>query len=787
MTSFSAIGQRLPRFEDDRLLRGQGRYLDDIVVPRALHAHFLRSPHAHARIVSIDATAALALKGVRGVFTGADLATMTRPLRMAPAIEGVQPTEIATLPIDKVRFQGDLVACIVADDRYIAEDAAELITVDYAPLPPVSSFAAALEPGAALVDDTLDSNLVARQSFSTPNLAKRFAEAHRVIPAEFHQSRLTHVPMETRGCIAIWDAGRKHLTFHVGNQVPHPYRTALAARLALPESDVTVIAPDIGGAFGQKIALYREELTCAALARALNRPVRWREDRMENLTSASHARENTCRTRAAVDKDGRILALDLAIEEDFGAYCFFPGNYLARVVALMVPGPYLIGDYAYDIQIALTNKCGNGPMRAPMSMTSWVMDGTLDAIAAELGKDPADIRRINMIEPADLPYVTVTDQRLEDVTPRETFEGVLTALDYSDLRARQQADRAAGIYRGIGLCVVVESTTYGSAFYKSAGIPGSGHEAAVVRIEPSGAINASVGLMGSGQGYETALAQAVAEGLGVAPQSVRMHLGNTDHAPYGMGSRGARGATAGGGVLYLAAQALGDKIKAIAAKELGLNGTGELRLAQGRIERHIAREWQPTGLGLTDIARIAYLDPLRLPAGMEPGLELHRAYDPPAMTFSNASHACVVVVEPRTGRIMIERYVVAEDCGTLLNPLLVEGQQVGAIAMGLSGCLVEQVIYDADGQNLSATLADYHLATAVEIPHIECIAMHTPNRSTPAGIKGMSEGGVMGAIGAFTNAVNDALAPFHVRADTLPLTPPVIRELLRAAPSIHRS
>jgi carbon-monoxide dehydrogenase large subunit len=483
--------------------------------------------------------------------------------------------------LDKVRFQGDPVACILAEDRYIAEDAAELITVEYEPLEAVASFETALAQGAARVDDTLDSNLVSHQSFATAGIARAFAQADRIVERRFHQARLTHAPVETRGCIAIWDAGREHLTMHVGTQVPHPYRTQLATRLGLAETQVTIVSPDIGGAFGQKIALYREELACAALARATGRPVRWREDRMENLTAASHAREDVCISRAAIDAEGRILALDIALEEDFGAYCFYPANYLARVVALMTPGPYRICEYAYDVKVALTNKCGNGPMRAPMSMTSWIMEGTLDAIAAELGRDPVDIRRLNMIEPGDLPYLTATDQRLEDITPRETMEGALARFDYSGARARQAIDRKQGVLRGIGLCVVVESTTYGSAFYKSAGIPGSGHEAAFVKVEPSGVVHAGVGLMASGQGYETALVQAVAEGLGVDPAKVRLHMGNTDTAPYGMGSRGARGATAGGGVLFLAGQTLGEKVRAIAARELGLNDSGDLRLVAG--------------------------------------------------------------------------------------------------------------------------------------------------------------------------------------------------------------
>jgi carbon-monoxide dehydrogenase large subunit len=326
---------------------------------------------------------------------------------------------------------------------------------------------------------------------------------------------------------------------------------------------------------------------------------------------------------------------------------------------------------------------------------------------------------------------------------------------------------------------VVESTTYGSAFYKSAGIAGSGHEAGWVKIEPSGAVNASVGLMASGQGYETTFAQVVAEPLGVDPHDVQIHLGNTDTAPYGMGSRGARGGTAGGSVLLIAAQALRDKVLTIAASLLGLNSSGELRLHAGRVERRLGGTWTDSGLTLANIAHVAYLDPLRLPARMEPGLEAHRAYDPPPMTFSNATHICEITVDIRTGKVAVERYLVVEDCGTVLNAAIVRGQQQGAVAMGISGALLEEVVYDENGQNRSGSFADYLLATAVEIPPIEVISQHTPNHRTPTGSKGMSEGGVMGATGALPSAVNDALAPFGVVADRQPLSPMYLRTLLR--------
>jgi len=786
MSGENAIGAALQRKEDYRFVTGQGRYLDDIAVQGCLHAHFVRSPHAHARIMSVDYEAARAARGVIAVVAGRELAEWTAPLRMAPPIEGLKPTEFSTLPIEKVRFIGDPVVCIVATDRYLAEDAAELVEITYEELEPVTDLERALAHDAPRVDEDLPSNLIAHQSFSSGDPARCFASAEFVVEAQFRQPRQTHAPIETRGCCAIWDNGRQHLTMHIGNQVPHPFRTQLARRMRLAESQVSVLCPDIGGAFGQKIALYREELTVAALARELRRPVRWREDRTENLIAASHAREDIARTRVAVDREGRILALDLEIKEDFGAYCFYPANYLARVVAMILTGPYRIENYAFDVKVALSNKCGNGPMRAPMAITSWVMEGTIEAVARRLGRDPIEIRRLNMLQVSEMPYAMPTGLVIEDVTPRETLDTALRKIDIEGFRTRQAADRRRGFYRGLGLCCVVESTTYGSAFYKAAGIPGSGHEAGWVKIEPSGTITASVGLMASGQGYETTFAQVVAEPLGADPADVKIHLGNTDTAPYGMGSRGARGGTAGGGVLLIAAKALRDKVLNIAAASLGLNSSGELRLRVGRVERRLGGAWTDAGLSLADIAHVAYLDPLRLPPGMEPGLEAHRAYDPPPMTFSNSTHACEVCVDIETGHVAIERYLVVEDCGNVYNPAIVRGQQQGAIAMGISGVLLEEIVYDETGQNRTGTLADYLLATAVEIPPIEVISQHTPSRRTATGSKGMAEGGVMGAVGALPSAVNDALAPFGIVVDRQLLSPTYLRALLRGKTNINK-
>ena len=470
-SEFRQIGRPLLRKEDYRLLTGQARYVDDIAAPGALHAHFVRSPHAHARIRAIAADRARAMPGVVAVITGRDLVQWTTTMRMAPPIAGLRPTEITTLPVDKVRFQGDPVVCVVATDRYLAEDAAEAIEIDYDVLPHVLNFADAVRETAPLVDNSLSSNLVSQQSFQKGDVKARMQVAHVIVETAFSQHRQTHVPIETRGCLAIWDRGREHLTFHVGTQVPHPLRTQLAARLRLSESQVTVMSADAGGGFGQKIALYREELTVAALARQLGQPVRWREDRLENLQAASHAREQTCRVRAGVDRDGRILALDLGIEEDFGAYCFYPANYLARVVAMILTGPYRVENYAFDVKVALTNKCGAGPMRAPMSITSWVMEGTIDAIARKLGLDPLDVRRANALRRQDLPYTMATGEVLEDISPAETLEAAVAAVDYHAFRRRQADERKKQRYLGVGICTVVEFDDLRFALLQSGGHP----------------------------------------------------------------------------------------------------------------------------------------------------------------------------------------------------------------------------------------------------------------------------------------------------------------------------
>jgi carbon-monoxide dehydrogenase large subunit len=714
---------------------------------------------------------------VVAVLTGEDLARATAPLRIAPPIEGLAPMEMPTLPADKVRFVGDPVACVIGEDRYRVEDACALVEVGYTPLPAVVDPERAQEPGAPRVDPAIPANRPYQGVVAHGDVEAALAAADRVVHVRFHQGRQTHAPMEPRGCLASWLPGDETLTFWHSTQIPHPIRSALAARLGIPESAVRVIAPDVGGGFGQKIPLYREELTTAAAARRLGRPVRWIETRRENLMAALHAREDIVEVRAAVKADGTLLGLDAKILADFGAYAYFPANYMAAVVGLMIPGAYRLRDYRYAITTVLTNKCPAGPYRAPMLICSWVTEGTIDAIARALGLDPVEVRRRNMLGEDALPYTTVTRLTYRSVHPRATLERALAEFGYAEGRRAQTAARAAGRITGIGVATYVEPNTYGSEFYKAAGIPGSGHDAAIVRVEPGGAVSAQIGIVSQGQGHLTTVAQALADALAVPIEMVRVQSGDTAAAPYGMGTRGSRGGVVSAGAALGAARILRDKLLRIAAHLLEAR-LDDLELVDGRVR---VRGAPASGLTLAQLAQKAYLFPTELPPGMEPGLEATHAFDPPALTFSSGTHVCQVEIDRETGEVAIPRYTIVEDCGRLLNPVIVEGQLHGATVQGLAGALLEEVVYDAEGQNLSATLMDYAMPTAARVPAMAVAHLERPDPGTPLGMKGMAEGGTMGASAAVANAIADALAPLGIDAGRQPFTARRIADALRGA------
>jgi carbon-monoxide dehydrogenase large subunit len=771
------VGVALSPRETRKLVLGRGSYIGDLTVPGLLHAAFVRSPHAHARIGRVGVDAARQAPGIVAVLTGHDLARATAPLRIAPPIEGLLPMEMPTLPTDKVRFVGDLVTCVIGEDRYQVEDACARVDVEYAPLPAVVDPEHAQDPGLPLVDETIPANRAYQGVFAHGDVEAALGTADRVVEVRFHQGRQTHAPMEPRGCLASWLPGDETLTFWHSTQIPHPMRSALAARLGIPESAVRVIAPDVGGGFGQKIPLYREELTTAAASRLLGRPVRWIETRRENLLASLHAREDIVDVQAAVKSDGTILGLDVQILTDFGAYAYFPANYMARVVGMMIPGAYRLRDYRYAIRAVLTNKCPAGPYRAPMLICSWVTEGTVDAVARALGLDPVEVRRRNMLAETDLPYTTATELTYRSVYPRDTLERALAAFDYVGRRREQAEARSAGRIAGIGVATYVEPNTYGSEFYKTAGIPGSGHDAAIVRIEPSGAVSAQIGIVSQGQGHLTTVAQALADALTVPIERVRVQAGDTAAAPYGMGTRGSRGGVVSAGAALGAARSLKQKLLRIAAHLLEAP-LEDLDLADGRI--HV-RGAPASGITIAQLAQKAYLAPTELPPGMEPGLEATHAFDPPALTFSSGTHICQVEIDRESGHVTIGRYTIVEDCGRMLNPRVVEGQLHGATVQGIGGALLEEVVYAADGQNLSATFLDYAMPTASLIPPFEVEHLERPDPNTPLGIKGMAEGGVMGASAAISNAVADALAPLGLDAGRQPFTARRLAETLRLA------
>jgi aerobic carbon-monoxide dehydrogenase large subunit len=771
------VGKAITPGDATKFVAGNGTYLDDIELQGQTHARFVRSPHAHARILSINTEKAKSLPGVYAVLTGEDLVPLAAPHRVAPPIEGLVPTEMRPIPIDKVRFVGDLVACVIADNKYIAEDAADLVEVEYEPLPAVTDAYTATEEGQPLVDESVPNNRLCEQEYVNGDPDRAFSEADQIVDVFFSQHRQTHSPLETRGSLSSWDKGNQFLTIRLPTQIPHGNKTQIAARLGLSEGQVRVITPDVGGGFGQKGQLWREDVTVAAASVLLGRPVKWSEDRRENLLASLHAREEDVRIKAAVKNDGTILSIKAEILTDFGGYSILPGNYMNQVVGMMIPGPYRIQDYTYKLTSVYTNKCPVGAQRAPYLIAGWVTEGTIDAIARQLNLDPTEVRFKNFIRKEELPYTSATGQVYQAITPTETLEQSLDILDYRAAREWQREGREQGKIRGIGIGVYVEPTAYGSGFYRQAGIPGSGHDAARVRIDPSGAINAQIGVPTQGQGHFTTAAQVLSDEFSVELDVITVQAGDTLAAPYGMGTRGARGGVVVTGALVGAAERLREKMLDIAAHNMEVS-RDDLVLSEGRI--HV-RGLPEKSMTIREIAHIAYINPLELPPNMEPGLEITYAYHPPPLTFANATHVCTVEIDKETGQVEIPRYIVVEDCGRVLNPKVVDGQVHGAVHMGLSGALYEEVVYDTSGQNLTGSYLDYIIGSSTEMPWFEVHHLENLEPTTTLGVKGMSEGGVLGATASVGNAIADALSPWGIAVDKQPFSPSRIIDLLNKA------
>src|SRR5262245_14647206 len=774
------VGARVPRVEDARLLRGQGRYVADLARPGLLHVAFVRSPHAHARILRVDAARARALPGVVACVTGAELARDVPPVRAESRMRGYLATDYPALAHEKVRFAGEAVAAVMASSRYLAEDAAEQVEVDWDPLDIVCDPEVSVRPGSPLVHESAGSNALVARTFAQGDADAALDSAALVVGGRLRFNRHAGVAIENRACLAEWDAGPGALTLWSSTQVPGLLRDLLADLLGLPAHRVRVVAPDVGGGFGIKSALYPEEIAVCALARRLGRPVRWVSDRREDLLTSTQAWDEIIDAELGVQADGTIAGLRARVIADIGAYSIYPWTASIEVIQVVsfLPGPYRVPHYRGEGIGAATNKAPMGPYRGVgRPVSAFVTEALLDRAARRLGVDPVEIRRRNMIRPDECPYRSPSGVVWDTATFQETLHAACEKADYPALRAEQATAREAGRYLGIGVASYVELTGVGSAIPVS---PGStvvtGTEGVTVRVDPGGTVTAAFGLACHGQGHETTLAQVVADELGVCMADVAVVHGDTAGSPAGTGTYASRSAVLGGGAAILASRALREKIVAIAAHQLEAS-PDDVEMSDGRIAVRGASDRTVT---LRDVARAAYSGTRRLPKGMEPGLEATRFYDPYFGTASNATHIALVEVDPSTCAVALRALTVVEDCGRIINPLIVEGQTVGGVAQGVGAALLEELAYGPGGQLLTGSLMDYLVPTAMEVPPIAVQHLDRPSPTTLGGFKGAGEGGTIGAPAAIANAIADALAPLGVEISKLPVTPERVFRLLAA-------
>jgi carbon-monoxide dehydrogenase large subunit len=773
------IGQAVRRLEDERLLTGQGGYVADLGLPHLLHVAFARSPHAHARLRAIDTAAAAAAPGVAACLTGEALHRGVRPLRAPSRMRSYKATDFPALALGKVRHAGEAVVAVVADTRYAAEDAADLVAVDYEPLAVAADAEAALAAGAPLVHDEAGDNLLLQRTFAQGDVEAALAGAAAVVGGRFRFHRHAGVAMENRCCVAQWQAGA--LTLWTSTQVPGILRQALAEAFGVPAQQVRVVAPDVGGGFGLKSVLYPEEIAVCALARRLGRPVKWTGDRREDLLTSTQAWDEVIDAELAVDAGGAVQGLRARVVADIGAYSIYPWTASIEVIQVVsfLPGPYRVPHYRAEALGVATNKAPMGPYRGVgRPVSAFVMESLLDRAARRLGLDPVEIRRRNLIADHELPYRSPSGIVWDSGAFRETLDEACRAAGYEALRAEQARRRAEGRTVGVGVAAYVELTGVGSAIPVSPGADiATGTEGATVRVEPGGGVTAIFGLAGHGQGYETTLAQVVASELGVRVEDVRVRHGDTAAGPHGTGTYASRGAVLGGGAALLAARAVRDKALAIAAHLLECSA-GDLEPVDGAIR---VRGVPGRAVTLAQVASSAHAGARRLPRGMEPGLEATRFYDPYLGTAACATHLAVVEIDRATCAVRVARYVVAEDCGRIINPLIVDGQATGGVAQGIGAALLEELVYAPDGQLLTGTLMDYLVPTASEIPAIEVRHVERPSPTTLGGFKGVGEGGTIGAPAAIANAIADALAPLGVEIAELPVTPERLFRLLAAS------
>ncbi|GAA0939987.1 MULTISPECIES: xanthine dehydrogenase family protein molybdopterin-binding subunit [Streptomyces violaceusniger group] len=772
------VGRSVARREDPRLLSGRGRFVDDIELPGMLHAQFVRSTVAHGTITEIDLTRVRQVPGVVAAFTAADLELGDITAQLGRPLSEFVPTAMPVLARDRVRYVGEPVAVVVARDPYLAEDGLEAAKVTYAPLPPITCEEQALAPDAPRVHaEAAGNTLVDVGLFATEGIDEIFDQAPCVVHVDVRTGRQNALPLETRGAVAQWDAREEQLVLHACTQTPHQVRTVASRCLRLDERAVRVIVPDMGGGFGLKCVVGREEIAAAAAALRLGRPVKWIEDRKDALSASFLAREQHYTARAAFDADGRILGLDADVVCDMGAYSCYP--FTAGIEPLMasaeMPGVYKVPAYRVRGRAITTNKAPTAPYRG-VSRPQYVMamERLMERAARELRLDPVEIRRRNVI--TDFPYTGVNNITYDPGSYLESLDLCERALREAGWYDRQAAATAEGRHIGIGYSCFSERTGYGSAAFaqrKMEVVPG--FDLAEVRMDTSGAVTATTGTISHGQSHETTMAQIVADTLHLDIAKVKLHQGDTDRITYGWGTFASRSIAVGGSAVRLAAAKLGDKLRAIAAAEWGIPPE-DTELDRGRVRR---RDDPDVALSYERLADTAYLTSHLLPKDIDPGLTATAVFDVHNDgTFSNATHGVVVELHEGTGQVEILAYFCVEDCGVAVNPQVVEGQCRGGIAQGISGALFEQITYDAQGEPSATSFMDYKVPTAQEIPEVVIHHLETPCAFTATGAKGAGEGGTIGAPAAVLNAVNDALRPTGVELDNTPITPETVHRAL---------
>lgn len=760
-------GTRVPRVEDNRLLTGRGTFVDDVTRPGMLHACFVRSPFARAKVNGIDATAALALPGVRAVFTAEDLNPDVKEAWHAVAGKDIPDTPRPPLAEDEVKFVGDPVALVVADSRYIAEDAIELVEVDYEPLPAVADFTKAV--GSDVVVHPAYPDNVAGGMGGAPPDEETFSSAAHIAEANVYQQIYAPVPMETRGMVVEWDASSEELTVWASTQTPHELRAFAARLLGIPAQGVRVIMRDTGGGFGQKVVPMREDMCILLAARKVPFALKWIEDRRENLMSAGQARHVDGKARMAFDDEGNILAADIDFCYDVGAY---PTPYpvlTTAAVGMFFPGPYRVPKASFNYKTVFSNTAGLAAYRGPWQYETLTREILLDIAARKMGMDPVELRRRNILRGDEMPYFNPNGMPYDHVAPADTLEQAVKILDHEGFRREQQEALEQGRYIGLGYSAYVEPT--GAA---------TGHlatEGATIRMEPTGKINVYVNGGSTGNSLETTVVQLTADALGANIDDVSTIQGDTAVTPYGAGTQGSRSGPMTAGAVNEAGTMLRKQIVAMAAARLEV-GEDEIELTGSKA---VVRDDPSKNVSFADIAYRSYYEPAQLPPGMPATLEATARFTSQAMIhWANATHACTCEVDVQTGHVTLTRYIVSEDVGAMINPNVVEGQIAGGTVQGIGGALLENMVYDDDGNPLSSTFVDYLLPTATEVPPIEYGHVEIPGPGI-GGYKGVGEGGAIGATPAVINAINDALAPLGVTLTRLPASPAAIVELLEQA------